>query len=188
MSKEKDIIREINALRTNPKEYANKVAESKIFFKDNSNIWKHPNAKAGIKTEEGPKAYDEAINFLKTKAVAVAALTPSKGLNKIAADFLTEFQKNADANIEIDTIVSKYGDFTGNFRRLIQFGSESPEQIIINLVVCDGDKSRGHRDALLADNLKRVGVAHGTHDTYRNCTVITACTKFDNKVDADDNA
>ena len=188
MSKEKDIIREINALRTNPKEYANKVAESKKFFKDNSKIWKDPNAKAGIKTEEGPAAYDEAIDFLQKKAVAVPALTPSKGLNKISGDFLAEFQKNADANIEIDSVVSKYGDFTGNFRRLIQFGSESPQQIIINLVVCDGDKSRGHRDALLADNLKRVGVAHGTHDTYRNCTVITACTKFDNKVDADDNA
>ena len=188
MSIEKDILKAINDLRTNPKGFADKIAESKKYFKENSNIWKHPNAKAGIKTEEGPKAYDEAIDFLKKKAVAVEALTPSKGLNKIAGDFLAAYQKDADANVEIDEVVSKYGNFTGNFRRLVQFGSDIAEQIIINLVVGDGDKSRGHRDALLSDNLKKAGIAHGPHDTYRQCTVITACTKFENTKDSDDTA
>lgn len=29
-------------------------------------------------------------------------------------------------------------------------------------------------------------MAHGKHDTYRFCTVIVFCTKFNNKVDSDD--
>ena len=186
MSVEKDLIAEINELRKDPKGYADKIAKNKEYFK--GNIFRHPNSKAGIKTEEGPAAYDEAIDFLKNKAVAVEALTPSKGLNKIALDFLTEFQKDADKEVEIDPIISKHGNFVGSFRRLIQFGSDSAEQVIINLVVSDGDKTRGHRDALLQEDLKRVGVAHGKHDVYRHCSVIVACTKFDNTIDPDDNA
>ena len=186
MSFERDLVREVNELRSNPKGYAEKIVKNKQFFKDGTNIWKHPDAKAGIKTEEGPSAYDEAIKFLKTHAVAVDKLTPSKGLNKVASDFLYEFQKDPNANVEIESIVDKHGNFSGNFRRLVQFGSHTPELVVVNLVVCDGDKSRGHRDALLSSDLKRVGVAHGEHDTYRQCSVIVACTKFDNTIDADD--
>ena len=211
MSVESELIRQVNLLRKDPAGFASKINASKTYFVNGGNIWKHPDAKAGIKTEEGPKAYDEAINFLKTKAVAVAALTPSKGLNKIAADFLTEFlrsartvpeltpskglsriagdflvqyQSDANANVEMDSIIDKYGKFTGNFRRLIEFGGINAEQSIINLVVSDGDKSRGHREALLADNLNVIGVAHGTHDVYRNCSVIVAATQFENTYDS----
>ena len=183
---EKELYREVNKLRKNPARYAEKIVKNKQFFKDGSNIWKHPDAKAGIKTEEGPAAYDEAIRFLKNNAQAVGELTPSKGLNKIASDFLYEFQKDPNANVEIEPIVEKRGNFTGNFRRLVQFGSDTAELVVVNLVVCDGDKTRGHRDALLSDNLHQVGVAHGNHDTYRQCSVIVACTKFENTVDGDD--
>ena len=186
MSFEKDLIREVNLLRQNPQAYAEKLIKNKKFFKDGTNIWKHPDAKAGIKTEEGPAAYDEAINFLKTKAVPVCELTPSKGLNKIASDFLVEFQKDPNANVELEPIIDKYGKFTGNFRRLLQFGSDTPELVVVNLLVCDGDKSRGHREALLFENLHRIGVAYGKHDTYRQCSVIVACSSFENTVDGDD--
>ena len=184
MSYERDLIKEINLLRTNPKGFADKIAAAKTYFK--GNIWRHPDAKAGIKTEEGPAAYDEAIDFLKRKASPVDELIPSKSLSKIAGDFLGEFQRDFNAEVEMDPIIDRYGKFTGNFRRLVEFGANSPEQVIINLVVSDGDKSRGHRDALLLDNIKYVGVAHGTHDTYRTCSVITCATQFENTVDSND--
>ena len=186
MSVEQDLIKEINEFRKDPKGYAKKIAKNKEYFEPNSNIWKDPNAKRRIKTEEGPAAYDEAIEFLTKKAKPQEELVPSKGLNAIAKDFLTEFQKDPNANVEIDKIVENHGNFTGNFRRLIQFGSNTAELVLVNLIVGDGDKSRGERDALLADNLQRVGVAHGTHDTYRQCSVIVACTQFQNTKDADD--
>ena len=188
MSFEKDLVNEINELRKNPKAYAEKLVKNKQYFKENSNNWKHPDAKAGIKTTEGPAAYDEAIDFLKKKAVAVEELTPSKGLNKIAIDFLTEYQKNANKKVEIEPILEKHGNYSGSFRRLIEFSAFTPELVIVNLLVSDGDKSRRHREGLLDDKLKRVGVSHGKHNIYRECTVIVACTKFNNTVDADDTA
>ena len=183
---ERDVVKEINDLRRSPSSYAEKLVKNKQYFKPGENVWKHPDSEAGIKTEEGPAAYDEAILFLRTKAEPQETLKPSKGLNKVASDFLAEFQKDVNAQVEIEPVVQKYGEFTGNFRRLAQFGSATAEQVVINLVVCDGDKTRGHREALLFPTLKRVGVAYGNHDTYKRCTVIVACTTFENKVDADD--
>ena len=174
---ERDLVREVNELRRNPRGYAEKISRNKQYFQ--GNIWKHPNLKAGIKTEEGAAAYDEAIQFLRNRAQPCEELTPSNGLDNVAADFLKEFQNDADANVEIEPVVNRYGNFTGNFRRLVQFGSDTAEMVIINLVVSDGDRSRGHRDALLMPDLKRIGVAFGTHSTFRNASVIVACTKFD---------
>ena len=181
---EKDLIYEINNVRSNPASYAEKLERYKSYFQ--GNVWKDPNSNVGIKTEEGAAAVDEAINFLRSKAQRVDSLTPSKGLNKVAADFLREFQKDANANVELDPVISRYGNFTGNLRRLVQFGSNTAEHVVINLLVCDGDKSRGHRDAILADGLKKVGVAYGPQDTYKCCSVIVVCSKFDNTVDGDD--
>ena len=183
---EKDLLKEVNELRTNPKGYAEKIEKNKQYFKDK--IYRHPDDKHGVKTEEGAEAYDEAIDFLKNKAVAVEALIPSKGLNKIAIDILTEYQKDVDAQLDLDAIIGKHGSYQGAYRQVIQFGSNRPEQIIINLVVSDGDKTRGQRDALLMEDMKKVGVAYGTHETYRNLTVITECSKFENTIDGDDSA
>ncbi len=175
---ERDLIREINELRRDPRRYADKIARNKSYFQ--GNVWKHPDLKAGIKTEEGAAAYDEAIDFLRNRAQPAGELSESNGLDRAAEDFLKEFQRDPEANVEIESIVNKYGNFTGNFRRLVQFGSGTPEMVVINLVVSDGDRSRGHRDALLLSDLTRVGVAHGEHSTFRFCSVVVACTKFDN--------
>ena len=183
---EKDLLKEVNELRTNPKGYAEKIEKNKQYFKDK--IYRHPDDKHGVKTEEGAEAYDEAIDFLKNKAVAVEALIPSKGLNKIAIDILTEYQKDIDAKLDLDAIIGKHGTLQGAYKQVVQFGSSRPEQIIINLVVSDGDKTRGQRDALLMEDMKKVGVAYGTHETYRNFTVITECSKFENTIDGDDSA
>ena len=188
---ERDLIKEVNDLRKNPAGYAQKLVKNKGYFKkekvDGKYIWKHPDAERGIKTEEGPAAYDEAINALK-KAKPVAALTASKGLNKVAADFLAEFQKDADSNVEIDPVVDRYGKLEGHFKRLVDFGAPTAELVVVNLVVGDGDKSRGLREALLSGDFKQIGVAHGSHDQFRQCSVIVECTKFENTVDGDDRA
>ena len=63
-----NLINEVNDLRRNPAKYIEKLQKSKDFFKPGTNIWKHPDNKATLKTEKGPAAYDEAISFLKNKS------------------------------------------------------------------------------------------------------------------------
>ena len=90
-------------------------------------------------------------------------------------------------NIDLEEIIAKYGSFSGSLNRAMDFGGEDPEQVLINLIVCDGDPNRGNRESLLSTDLKKVGVANAKHPTYRFCTLIISCTKFKNTVDSDDN-
>ena len=181
-----DLIREVNDLRRNPAEYVDKLNKSKEYFKPGTNIWKHPDNKAALKTEEGPAAYDEAISFLKNKSSPVGELTPSKGLNKITAEFLEIYQKDANKKVEIEPVVEKYENSIGKLRRIVNFGSFTAEQVVINLLVSNGDKKREHSTNIFDGKLTKIGVAFGKHDVYKTIAVIVVCEKFVNTQDNDD--
>ncbi len=180
MSSLRDLLNEINLLRRNPKGYAEKVLKYKSYF--DGNILRIPGYKGGIQTEEGPSAYAEAANFL-LSSEPVVEMTPSKGLTGIANDLLSSVQNcepDEIDNIDMNEIIEKYGSFSGNFSRSMEFGGENAEQVIMNLIVNDGDKSRSQRDSLLDGNLKVVGLASGKHEYFGNCSIIVSSTTFNN--------
>ncbi len=185
---EADIVEELNDLRRDPQGFADKVIKYKDYFDDGEKILRIPGVLHGIKTEEGPAPYIEAADYL-NKATPTYELTPSKGLFAIASDLLKIIQKedpNNIGNIDIDPIIEKYGEFGGDFHRSIEFGGTTGEHTIVDLVAGDGDKSRSQREALLNENLKKVGVASGRHDKCRFINIIVACTQFNNKSGNDD--
>ena len=182
-----DLIMEINLLRTNPKIYAKTISKYMSYFK--GNLLCLPDTNAGIQTEEGVEAFKEAVDFL-NKQEKIEPLKPSKGLCRIAEEFIAIYQKPDSgelANKDMEDIINKYGSFSGSFSRAMDFGGETAEMAIINLVVSDGDPSRGQRESLLSTEIKKVGVANGVHDVYRHCSAIITCTEFDNTFDKDDN-
>ena len=61
-----------------------------------------------------------------------------------------------------------------------------PELVAVNLIVSDGDPSRGNRELLLDPELKKIGIATKKHDTYGKLTYIVSCTDFINNVDKTD--
>ena len=186
MSFEEQLVNKINEFRTNPRGYAKKINEYVNYFKGKT--LRIPGADAGIRTEEGAEAYIEAVDFL-SKQDGVEPLEPSKGLARICADFMAEAQKvdpNDIGNIDLEKIIEKYGSFTGSLNRAMDFGGEDPEQVLINLIVCDGDPNRGNRESLLSPDLKRIGVANAKHSTYRFRTLIISCSKFKNTYDSND--
>ena len=180
-----DVIAEINELRTNPKGYGGKIEQYSTYFDDKSGkILRVPGSNVGIKTSEGRDGYLEAANFLRDEAEPVEAFQESRGLTAIAQEFLdavVKMEPSRVGEISMDEIINRHGEFNGNFSRAMEFGANTSEQVVINLVVSDGDKSRGQRDSLLNANLKKIGVATGKHDTYRTCTVIVSCTQFTEK-------
>ena len=175
---EKNLIREVNQLRTNPAQYVDKLVKNKAYFK--GKVWEHPDLKAGIATQEGPAAYDEAIRFLKyTKPVS--GLIPSKGLMKVAKDMLNAYAR--DKEFDIDATIEKYGEFDGEFGSLIEYGGRTAEMTVMNLLVCDGDKTRGYRKTLLEPSVKKIGVASGIHKIFKTVSVVVTSDVFENKVD-----
>ena len=186
MSFAEQLVNKINEFRTNPKGYAKKINEYVSCFKGKT--LKLPGTNIGIKTQEGAAAYIEAVEFL-SKQDGVEPFEPSLGLARISADFIAEAQeKDLDelGNIDLSEIIAKYGAFDGDLNRAIEFGGEDPESVLINLIVCDGDPSRGNRESLLSTSLKKIGVANAKHPTYRNFTIIITCTKFINTYDSND--
>lgn len=184
MSFLQQLVNEINQVRQNPASYAGKVEKLKKNF--DGNVLKLPE-NVGIRTKEGPKAYDECIQFLRG-APKACATTPSKGLTKIANELLPIVQKDAASlsKANLSEIIDKYGSFIGAFNRVLECGGTTPEQIVINLLVSDGETTRSQRNALLNTSLKRIGVASGPHDVFKQATIITLCSEFKNTVDADD--
>ena len=182
-----DLIMEINLLRTNPKKYAKTISKYMNYFK--GNLLCLPDTNAGIQTEEGVDAFKEAVDFL-NKQENLEPLKPSKGLCRIAEEFIAIYQKPDSgelANKDMEDIINKYGSFSGSFSRAMDFGGETAEMAIINLVVSDGDPTRGQRESLLSNEIKKVGVANGDHDVYRHCSAIITSTEFENTFDKDDN-
>ena len=186
MSFERELVEQINLLRTNPKKFAEKLNKYLSYFK--GNVLNIPDRPLGISTIEGPKAYKDAINYLERQK-PLEPLDPSKGLFRVAADFQKAIQrKNLEDvdSVDIEKIIDKYGTFYGEFSRATDYGSQTPEQALISLVVSDGDPTREQRKALLSPEFKKVGIAFGTHKKFKNCTVILKCTEFINKKDAED--
>ena len=180
-----DLVKEINKVRANPASYANIIDDLKQHFQ--GRVLKLPGTNTGIQTEEGAAAYDECARFLRSAEYA-EELTPSKGLTKVAEDLLVIVQKDdsESARVDMNPIIDKYGSYEGSFNRIMECGATTPQQVVINLLVSDGEKSRKNRDLILKDSLKRIGVASGDHAEYTKANIIVLTSTFENKNNADD--
>ena len=168
MSFLRQLVDEINTVRTNPKSYIDKIEKYKGYFdKKNKTILRLPNLNYGLRTQEGADACDECIKFLRT-ANKVPPQIPSKGLTAIADELLKVVLKDASNfdSVDMDSMINKYGTFTGWFNRLCEFGGSTPELVVIGLLVCDGDKNRSQRDVILNETALKIGVASADHDQY----------------------
>jgi len=180
------LLEEINKIRRDPNSFAEKLLGYKIYFEGNYLVL--PGSDAKVETQEGFKAYEEAVNILKSTG-PLPELSPSKGLGKIARDFFEEIKVTDPDNIgdiDLNSLITKYGSFSGVFENIIEFGNNSPELIVLNCIVCDGNPDRENRNILLSKDLLKVGMAFGAHETYGYCTIIISCTEFKNIDNSDD--
>lgn len=187
MSFLRNLVDEINKVRRDPSSYISRLEEYKTYF--NGKILKLPDQNVAIRTNEGADGYDECIRFLGSAKPCENILTPSKGLTKIANELLAVVQKDATkiGGVDMNEIIDRYGSFSGAFNRLMECGGATPEQVVVNLLVSDGDNKRSQRTVLLNPSVNRIGVASGEHDVYRHASIVILCTQFTNNVDSDDN-
>ena len=101
-----ELLGEINSLRINPKKYARIIQKYLGYFK--GKLLCLPGSNAGIQTEESIDVYKEAVDFL-SKHSRIEALKPSKGLCRIAEDFVSAVQKDSNdlESKDMEDIISK---------------------------------------------------------------------------------
>ena len=173
-----EIVKEINLARTKPKKYAKFLEEMLKYFDGDYLIY--PKESINTKTNEGAEAYEEAIEYL-YNTYPKPKINLHLSLFKIANDYLNHSMKINYENIfklNINDLIEKYGNFNGNFCKLMDFGGLTAKSIVTNLIVCDGEESRDYRNLIFDDCFRYIGVASKSHPNYKQFTVLMISENF----------
>ena len=169
----KEVIIETNRIRTNPKAYIPILERYLENFDDN--ILTRPDKNECIETQEGPKAYKEAIEFLKNQK-PINEIEFDEQASKVAEEYAKILssgeEEKMDDETNIEERVEKYLDYDFAISECIDFGGSTGKEVIVNLLVDDGVKLRTHRENLFSNKFQYYGVAVATHPEYDFCTVI----------------
>lgn len=181
------VVAEINRIRMNPRPYAAWLKGDLRRHMDGT-LWRLPN-RVPIRTEEGLAAIDEAIAFLESVAPC-GPLKVSDALAKAAQDFVREQgptgqtgHKGPDGST-LESRLEKHGEYTSVAGEVILYGTENPRFTMIQLVIDDGVKNRGHRKAIFNPEFKLAGPATGAHKDYVTMTVVDMADGFTPRAEA----
>ena len=172
---ERQIIIEINMVRTDPAEYARCFLVPLRSYYRNS-LLQYP-GEIAILTNEGIRALNECIKELQV-IKPLSSLSPKKGLTLAARDHAKDQAiTGATGHIGSDKStltdrLNRYGKWDISAAENIDYGNGDPRRIVTSLLIDDGETSRWHRINLLDGSFKFVGVSVGPHNVYRHMCVM----------------
>lgn len=171
---ERAVLDAINAARADPAAYAESLKTYRGYF--DGKIVRYPGNPTGLITEEGVAAVDEAIAFLRVQP-ALLPITYSDLLALAASDHVREQgprgatgHESADGTRPGGRVIRRGG---GQYvAETITYGPPSAAEVVRQLIVDDGVKSRGHRRILYAAEYRYAGVGCGPHAKYGAMCVV----------------
>ncbi|MGA1410225.1 MAG: CAP domain-containing protein [Prochlorotrichaceae cyanobacterium] len=169
------VLAETNRLRLDPQAYADRLVESKAYYR--GNLYRVP-GQIPIRTREGVVAVDEAIVYL-NRQEALGELSRSIGMDQAAADQAADqAQTGKIGHIGSDNStpsqrLNRYGAWKTMAAENISYGAATGAEVVRQLIIDDGFQTRGHRIMLLNPVFEKTGVACGPHPRYRVMCVMT---------------
>lgn len=168
-AEEREVIRELNYARTKPQEYAQKVLTPflKRFRPDGSYM---ENNMRNL-TKEGSAAVQEAIDALMATE-PLPALIPEEKLYKAAVYHTKDtgpkglVQHDSSDGTSCHDRIKRFFE-TRSTGECMAFANNKARPIVIQMLVDDGVKSRGHRLNIMSPDYKYVGVNIGTHTSWK---------------------
>jgi uncharacterized protein YkwD len=173
---EKDVVLEMNKVRTDPKKYAELYIQTELRYY-NGNLYQ----KAGqiaIQTQEGKKAVEGCVTAL-SRMKGVQILTPELGLSLGAKDHTADQGKsgktghNGNDKSTPFTRINRYGKGYTAAGENLAYGPTTGRDIVVQLLIDDGVPSRGHRTNIMNKDFTQTGVSFGTHLEFRTMCAIT---------------
>jgi len=180
---EREVILELNKVRSNPKRYSEEYIEELVTaFKGNLYIYPGQDP---VKTKEGIKPLVECIQVLRNTA-PLPILSPAEGLAKASRILVNDQQFGGIGHITRNGStplkrIEKYGEWDINSGEDITYGSFEARQIVIALLIDDGVPDRAHRKNILNKHYKYAGVAYGKHPSYQSMCVIDYAGEYKTK-------
>lgn len=181
---EREVIWELNKVRSDPPRYAKEYLEElKDHYKGKLLTY---DGQIPIMTEEGLYPLEECIRVLK-KTPPRPLLHPAKGLAKAAQDLVEDQQRTgglghvSSKGTTPQKRIEKYGEWNICASEDISYGSINARQIVASLLIDDGVLNRGHRENILNPCTKFAGVAKGSHPKFRVMCVIDYAGAYQSK-------
>lgn len=180
-SLEKEVIYEINRLRSNPGKYADDYLI--VLRKHYKQKYLNYPGDLPLLTHEGVNALNECIRELQLQK-PLPLVYPAKGLSLAAKDHVKDQGRTGktghigEDRSDLKTRIERYGQWNVRIAENIAYGGISARQIVIYLLIDDGIKNRGHRLNFLNPDLRFIGVAEGKHPVYNRMIVMDFAGAF----------
>jgi len=170
-SPEHQTINWLNKARTGDKKVIEELTRMSKLFTDKSNPLLMIDGSLRLQTQEGVKAVNGAIAAMK-KHKAVGKLAAAKGLGESAAELVSDIGPKGElSHVGSDgstpfVRMDRFGQWEVTAGENIATGSNVGRHIVMQMLIDDGVKGRGHRENVLNPQFHRVGVKVGPHKTY----------------------
>ena len=181
----------MNQIRENPRSIIDKLKGVVALFEGNTIKWPKSSGQWPQTTIEGPAAYQELISYLES-ASPRKPLKWSEGIAKSCRDMAKNLKDNDMFKHEdsegrkISKRMADYGKYSGRIGENLAAGKRSGRDSVIQLMVDDGTKSRGHRINIMREDFGVAGVALSEHPTYGWMWVTNFAQGFKSNNPADD--
>jgi uncharacterized protein YkwD len=168
-----EIVREMNRARQQPAEYATYLEEMRVHF--NRDLLILPDG-TRLRTHEGVAAVNGAIRFLR-RTQPLSPLAFSQGMSLGAAEHVAEQQSGRFGHAGSDGTnpgerMNRHGVWSGGWGENISYGESNPRNIVIALIIDDGQRARKHRKNIFNPDFHFAGAAVGPHVRYRSvCSI-----------------
>jgi uncharacterized protein YkwD len=172
---EKDVVLEMNMVRSNPKKYAELYIQTELRYY-NGNLYQRP-GQIAIQTQEGKKAVETCVTAL-SRLQGVQLLKPEVGLSLGTKDHTADQGKTGKTGHDGSdkstpfTRIDRYGQGYKTAGENLAYGPVSGRDIVTQLLIDDGVPSRGHRTNIMNKAFSQTGVSFGAHPQFRTMCAI----------------
>ena len=136
-------------------------------------------------TKEGSQAVFEAIEFLKNQERIVEKQRWSNRMLECSKNHAIDLgdkgvisHSSGRDNLRTKDRLKQYGGIVGCYGENISVFCKTAKEVMIQLLIDDGNKSRGHRTNIFKTDFKVLSCFSGPHKEYENVTVINYAAGF----------
>ena len=175
---EKEVVRQLNDLRTNPGQWAGHVRKLK-----GRGLVLDQQGMQRIDGEEAATAAEDATLFLERRK-PLPPFRVSKGFCLTARDLLNDHgpkgltgHRGSDGSSFFDRIL-RHGQWEGKAGENLVYGYKDADRLLIGLLTEGGSEGLEQRNNVFNKDFNLIGVACGKHNVYRTMCVIDFAEKY----------